>query len=512
MDILMKIFSLKFIDILFKLFPEIILTIAIIFKIIIISSTKNIKELKNAFYFLFIFSIIFTIISLFSQLYFTFNQNDLSDLSLILNNAIVYSVTSFEIISKIFISILAIILASISSVYFSLNNSNIEYEHRYFRLEYLPLFLIVMLGSFMLVSANDLLTFLIGFELVAVPSYFIIALDNKNKIALEGSIKYFLIGSISTISIILGILIFYIFNGNFLYNSLTNLNLVSLKLAFLFILIGIILKLGIFPFSFWIQDAYYASRAPYLLIISTLPKYSVLLALVKILSYINDGYFKVLLSVFAVLSMVMGVFWALNENDIKKIIAYSTIFNMGFVLIPFTGFDLSQKIYVLSLINFYVFQYVLSTILVLGVLLYLEEKYDTTDLLKLKGSLSNNKVLAFLLILGLLSIAGLPPTVGFIAKFFVLVFSYTFNPVLVIIAIIFSIASLYYYYRIAKELYVEKDFSLNSDFSNLNFSLNNSFLYYVSLFSVSVLLIIWGLLPYFITETFYHIAYIISKF
>lgn len=510
MDILISLFSEKTMDILFKLFPEIILTTAIIFKIIIISTTKNVKELKNSFVFLFIFPIIFAIAFLFLQLYLI--TNDINDLSLILNNVIVYSITGFEVISKIFISILAIILACISSVYFSFDKE-MEYEHRYFRLEYLPLFLIVMLGSFVLVSANDLLTFLIGFELVAVPSYFFIALDNKNKLALEGSIKYFLIGSISTISIILGILIFYIFNGNFLYEiNLVNLNFISLKLAFLFILIGIILKLGIFPFSFWIQDAYYASRVPYLLIISTLPKYSVLLALVKILSYVNDGYFKVLLSVLAVLSMVIGVFWALNENNIKKIIAYSTIFNMGFVLIPFTGFEVSQKIYVLSLVNFYVFQYVLSTILVLGVLLYLEEKYDTTDLLKLKGSLSKNKVLSFLLILGLLSTAGLPPTVGFIAKFFVLAFSYKFNPILVIIAIIFSIASLYYYYRIAKELYVETDFSFNLDFSNLDFSLKNSFLYYVSLFSISMLLIIWGLFPYFIINTFYLVSNIIFKF
>jgi len=500
-------------DILFKLFPETILTISIIFNILIISIAKNIKELKNAFLLVFIFSIFFTIASLIFQLYFIINGNDFIDLSLILNNVIVYGVSSFEIVSKILLSIVGIILAFIVSIYFYIDK--LEYEHRYFKLEYLPLFLTVLLGSFVLVSAEDLLTFLIGFELVAIPSYFVIALDNKNKISLEGSIKYFLIGSISTISIILGILIFYIFNGSFLYSAnLNNFNLISLKLGFLFILIGIILKLAVFPFSFWIQDAYYASRIPYLLLISTFPKYSVVLALIKMLSYIQDGYFKILLSVLAVLSMVMGVFWALNENDIKKIIAYSTVFNMGFVLIPFTGFsfNIEQKIYVLSLVNFYVFQYILSTILILGVLLYLEEKYDTTDMLKLKGVLANNKALSFLLVVGLLSIAGLPPTIGFIAKFFALAFSYKFNPILVIIAIIFSVASLYYYYRIAKELYVEKEFNLTNNLSSLDFSLKNSLLYYISLFSVSILLIILGLLPYFITNTFYFITYTTIKF
>lgn len=498
-------------DILFKLFPEAILTISIIFNILIISIAKNIKELKNAFLLVFIFSIFFTIASLIFQLYFIVSGSELIDLSLILNDVIVYGVSSFEVVSKILLSIVAIILAFIVSIYFYTDKC----EHRYFKLEYLPLFLTVLLGSFVLVSAEDLLTFLIGFELVAIPSYFVIALDNKNKISLEGSIKYFLIGSISTISIILGILIFYIFNGSFLYSAnLNNFNLISLKLGFLFILIGIILKLAVFPFSFWIQDAYYASRTPYLLLISTFPKYSVVLALIKMLSYIQDGYFKILLSVLAVLSMVMGVFWALNENDIKKIIAYSTVFNMGFILIPFTGFsfNIEQKIYVLSLVNFYVFQYILSTILILGVLLYLEEKYDTTDMLKLKGVLANNKALSFLLVVGLLSTAGLPPTVGFIAKFFVLAFSYKFNPILVIIAIIFSVASLYYYYRIAKELYVEKEFNLVNNLSSLDFSLKNSLLYYVSLFGVSILLIILGLLPYFITNTFYFITYTTIKF
>ncbi len=500
-------------EILFKLFPEIILTISIIFNILIVSITKKTQELKNSFLLVFIFSIVFSIVALFLQLYFIVNQGDIGSLSLIINNVVIYEINGFEVISKIMLSIIAIILSSIGSIYFNLNKE--EYDHRYFKLEYLPLFLTVLLGSFVLVSACDLLTFLIGFELVAVPSYFIIALDNKNKIALEGSIKYFLIGSISTISIVFGILIFYIFNGSFLYEvNFNNLNLVSLKLAFLFILIGVILKLGVFPFSFWIQDAYYSSRTPYLLLISTLPKYSVTLALVKILSYIQDPYFKILISVLAVLSIVISVFWALNENDIKKIIAYSTIFNMGIVLIPLTGFsfNIQDKVYILSLINFYVFQYVLSAILILGVLLYLEEKYDTTDLIKLKGALSDNKVFAFLLILGLLSTAGLPPTIGFIAKFLVLAFSYKFNPMLVIIAIIFSVASLYYYYRIAKELYVEKSLNSNNDLSSLDFSIKKSFLYYGSLFSVSILLVILGLIPYFITNIFYLISISLSKF
>lgn len=228
-------------EILFKLFPEIILTISIIFNILIVSISKKTKELKNSFLLVFIFSIVFTIAALFLQLYFIINQGDVGSLSLIINNIVIYDIGSFEVISKIMLSIIAIILTSISSIYFNLNKE--EYEHRYFKLEYLPLFLTVLLGSFVLVSACDLLTFLIGFELVAVPSYFVIALDNKNKIALEGSIKYFLIGSISTISIIFGILIFYIFNEGFLYHvNFSNLNLVSLKLAFLFIFIGIILK------------------------------------------------------------------------------------------------------------------------------------------------------------------------------------------------------------------------------------------------------------------------------
>ena len=130
------------------------------------------------------FSIVFAIAALFLQLYFLINQGDIDRLSLIINNVIIYDISSFEVISKIMLSIIAIILTSVSSIYFNLNKE--EYEHRYFKLEYLPLFLTVLLGSFVLVSACDLLTFLIGFELVAVPSYFVIALDNKNKIALEG--------------------------------------------------------------------------------------------------------------------------------------------------------------------------------------------------------------------------------------------------------------------------------------------------------------------------------------
>ena len=490
-------------ELIIKLLPELILSVAIIASILSIS----IKDRGYYFFLILIFSLIFTTFSLISQL-FLINQLGLDDISVFIGSVKIYEIGYFEIVSKILFSIISVLIIAICSVYFRDDNGNVGgYEHRYFKLEYGPLLLTVLLGAFVLVSASDLLTFLIGFELVSIPSYFVIALDNKNKIALEGSIKYFLIGSVSTISIILGILIFYIFNGSFSYEvNLSNLYLLSLKVAFLLIFVGVILKMGVFPFSFWIQDAYYASRTPYLLLISTLPKYAVVLALVKILFYLQTQYFKVLVPILSILSMIFGVYWALNQIDIKKLIAFSTVFNMGFALIPLVGFsgDLTNKAYILSLLNFYLFQYILSTVLVVGVLVYLEEKFDATDVIKLKGTLDKGGFLTSLFVVGLLSLAGLPPTVGFIAKFLVLAFSYKFNPFLVIVAIIFSVVSLYYYYRIAKELYVEKDSQIT--YTSDTWSLKNYLSYYTSMIIIGFLLIFFGLFPYFVTNVFYSLS------
>lgn len=428
---------------------------------------------------------------------------DGSNLSLYINDMFIYSNGFFELISKLFISIVSIFIAIMFGVYF--RGGDERFSHLYFRPDILPLFLIVILGSFAMVSSNDFLTFLIGFELVAVPSYFMIAMDNKNKQALEGSIKYFLIGSLSTISLIISILIFYLYSGSLVFSanlSLLGLNLWGVKAAFIFLLVGFLIKLAAFPFSFWIQDAYYASRSPYLLVISTLPKLSVLIIFLKILSHIHDNYILEVLGVFSIVSMIVGTFWALTSTNLKKILAFSTIANVGYILIPFYswGSSMAFNSQAIAINYFYILQYVLSTILFISVIIYLEEKYDSSDLEVLTGALNNSPVLVWFLVVSLVSLAGLPPTAGFVAKFLLFAYSYPSAPILVWTGIITSLISLYFYYRIAQYLYVKGNSSKKT-------KIELGFLQTFSNSLLSVIIILIGFLPWFVINIIYFVSF-----
>ncbi|MCS7244131.1 MAG: proton-conducting transporter membrane subunit [Candidatus Calescibacterium sp.] len=484
-----------------KLLPELWVFVNILLFLGFVGFYKSKNEMFSL-YNIFNFSCIVLVFSLFFQLYWLnkLSSENIVSLDLMIGNLVIYSNGFFEIISKLLISIVSIFIVIMFGVYFGKGNE--EFNHRYFRPDLLPLYLTVILGSFVLVSSNDFLTFLIGFELIAVPSYFMIAMDNRNKFALEGSMKYFLIGSLATISIIIAILIFYIYSGSLVFANnfaLLGLDFVGVKIAFIFLLIGILIKLAAFPFSFWIQDAYFGSRSPYLLVISTLPKLVILIVFVKILSYVVDSWVSSILGLFSIFSMIMGTFWALTSNDLKKILAFSTVANIGYILIPFSvvGNDIISNSQALAINYFYILQYVLSTMLFISVLLYLEEKYDSSDLSGLRGVLSNNPVLGIFMIISLVSLAGLPPTAGFIGKFLLFSYSYTLAPILVWIGIITSLISLYFYYRIAQYLYVK---DANADRISVGFLqfFSNSFL--------SVIIILIGFFPWFVINIIYFLS------
>ncbi|MCS6955097.1 MAG: hypothetical protein NZM44_01925, partial [Candidatus Calescibacterium sp.] len=199
-----------------KLLPELWVFVNILLFLGFVGFYKSKNEMFSL-YNIFNFSCIVLVFSLFFQLYWLnkLSSENIVSLDLMIGNLVIYSNGFFEIISKLLISIVSIFIVIMFGVYFGKGNE--EFNHRYFRPDLLPLYLTVILGSFVLVSSNDFLTFLIGFELIAVPSYFMIAMDNRNKFALEGSMKYFLIGSLATISIIIAILIFYIYSGSLVF-------------------------------------------------------------------------------------------------------------------------------------------------------------------------------------------------------------------------------------------------------------------------------------------------------
>lgn len=468
------------------LIPEIWLFVFIIYLLFFVGLYKNKKDLF-VLYITTNFSLVFLFLLLLFQFYLITTNSDLigGNLNVYIGDLVIYSNGTFELFSKLVISLVAIFVNIMFKVYFD----NLD-VYRFFKVDMLPLYFIILLGSFVVISSNDFITFLIGFELIAVPSYFIIAMDNKNSISLEGSMKYFLIGSIATISILISILIFYIYSGSLVFGSnlvLLNSSMMGIKIAFILLVLGLLIKLAIFPLSFWIQDAYFASRGSYLLVISSLPKLAIAFFLVKLI-YLSDFHSLKFLSLFLALSMIMGTFWALTTNDLKKILAFSTITNMSYSLIPIVsvGYDIFSKSQALTMTYFYILQYVLASILFIAVLIYLEGKFGRMDLNVLRGVIKENPVLAWFLIISLVSMAGLPPTVGFVSKFLLFSYSYSFSPLLVWIGIITSVISLYFYYKIAQYLYIKEGSAQK---------INIDFLTFFSNSLLSALILFLGFLP-----------------
>ncbi|MEN3015411.1 MAG: proton-conducting transporter membrane subunit [bacterium] len=489
----------------YRLLPETWLFINILFLLGTVALYKNKDELYTL-YNIFLFSLIILVLSCVLQIFGFYYGDTIDTLDLSIGKVVIYSNGVFEVISKLVLSMIGLFIGVILSNYFSKGKE--EYRHRYFRPDTLPLYFMVILGCFVLISASDFLTFLIGFELVAIPSYFMIAMDNKNPKALEGSIKYFLIGSLATISIIISILLFYIYTGSLYFDKDVNIfRYNGLLIGYAFLIVGILIKLAAFPLSLWIQDAYEGSRTPYLLIISTLPKIAVALFLIKLIS-IYDFVPKAIV-VFSALSMIMGTFFALTSNNIKRILAFSTISNIGYMLIPLVSMTSIEKVIVfdfqaLSIIYFYIFQYVLSTILFVSILVGIEEKVDELSLDQLKGFLSNKPVYSFFMIVSLLSLAGLPPTPGFIAKFYLFSYSYSYAPILVWIGIIMSVASLYFYYRIAHVMYLEKNIQQEHSLETQNSQKN--FLPTFGSYMLSFLILFMGIFPGFALNVIYLIS------
>lgn len=339
-------------------------------------------------------------------------------------------------------------------------------QHALFRGEYFVLVLLSVLGMMVMVSGYSLLTLYLGLEILSLSLYTLIAIARERAGAVEAALKYFVLGAIASGLLLYGMSMIYGISGSInitdIANFAANADLASretliLNFGLVFLVIGIAFKLGAVPFHMWVPDVYQGAPTSVTLFLSTVPKVAAVAMLVRILV---DGlgamhaYWADLFMVLAVLSIALGSVVALMQTNIKRLLAYSTISHVGFIMLGFVTGVISGY----GAAVFYVFVYILMSLAAFGIVILLNKKgFEADQISDFKGLSKHSPWFALMMLVVMLSMAGVPPFIGFYAKFFILqqVISAGFVT-LAVVAVVFAVISAYYYLQIIKSMYFEE--------------------------------------------------------
>lgn len=340
-------------------------------------------------------------------------------------------------------------------------------QHAGSRAEFYILGLLATLGILVMASAHNLILIYLGLELLSLSLYALVAYVRTSENATEAAMKYFVLGAIASGMLLYGMSILYGLSGTL---DLAELNAyissnqgaqnsinIPLTFALTFIVVGIAFKLGAVPFHMWLPDVYQGASTVITLFIATAPKLAAFVMAIRLLSDGLQGTFNDwwgMLIVLAVLSVIFGNIIAIAQTSIKRLFAYSAISHIGFVLLGL----LSGDNFGYAAAFFYTVTYVLMTTGIFGTLLLLSSQNKDVDLLvDLKGLSKTHPWFAFIMLLLTLSMAGVPLTVGFYAKFYVLQ-SLINNGMLwlAILAIVMTVIGAFYYLRVVKFMYFDE--------------------------------------------------------
>jgi len=331
-----------------------------------------------------------------------------------------------------------------------------------FRGETFVLMLTALLGMMVMISANSFVTLYLGLELMSLSLYAMVALQRESERAVEASMKYFVLGALASGFLLYGMSMLYGATGTLevtgVADAIVNAhsNRVILVFGLVFVVSAIAFKLGAVPYHMWIPDVYDGAPTAVTLFIGSAPKLAAfafaMRLLVGSLSALAFDWQGMLL-VLSLLSMLFGNIIAIAQSSIKRMLAYSTIANMGFMLMGFLG--ATSDAY--SAAMFYTVTYVLTTLVGFGVVLLLSrEGFEADRLDDFKGLNQRSPWYAFMMLLAMFSLAGVPPTVGFYAKFSVIAAAVDIGLVwLAVVAVLASLVGAFYYLRIVKLMYFD---------------------------------------------------------
>ena len=328
--------------------------------------------------------------------------------------------------------------------------------------EYLVLMLFGVVGMMAMIGAGHLLTLYVGIELLALCLYGMIAMERDSVRAAAAAMKYFILGALASGVLLYGMSLLYGLTGSLSLRAVSGatgtleVSSLPLMLAISMVGVGLLFKLGAVPFHMWVPDVYDGSATSTTLYLSAVPKLAAFAILLRLLATGLEGWIDIwqdMLLVAALLSIALCNIVAIAQSSIKRMLAYSTISNMGFLLLGF--FAGTHAGYSAAMV--YAVIYMVTTVAAFGVILALSRSgFESDRLDDFRGLNRRNPWLALLMLIVMFSLAGIPPTAGFFAKLMVLQAALDAGFVaVVVVAVILAVIGAFYYLRIVKLMYFD---------------------------------------------------------
>lgn len=328
----------------------------------------------------------------------------------------------------------------------------------FFRGEFFVLSLLSMLGMMIVISSGNFLNLYLGIELFVLPIYALIVFVRNKAVYTEAAFKYFIIGSLGSGLLLYGVSLIYGATGSIDFAQIATSNVTSqlLVLGMLFVISGICLEFGAVPFHMWLPDVYEGSPTTVTMIVGTIPKIAVFAVMYRLLTVafpnINADWQQALM-LMALLSVMLGNLLAIVQTNIKRFLAYSTISHIGFILLglfaaPTAGYTAAI---------FYTIVYAFMVLAAFAIIIYLgHQGFEADQIEDFRGLNKRDPWLAFLMLLTMFALAGIPPLVGFYAKLQILqaVVQAGFAWIAVL-AMLFSVIGAFYYLRVIRVMYFD---------------------------------------------------------
>jgi len=347
-------------------------------------------------------------------------------------------------------------ILNLGTLLISLQSYNWLMKHKH-AAEFYMLMFSALLGMFFMLSSHNLLMFYVGLELASIPLAAMANFDLEKRRSSEAAMKYIMSSAFASGLLLFGISLMYGVSGSLNFTDLQSLQTTSPLYVFAFVLIiaGFGFKISAVPFHLWTADVYEGSPVAVTSFLSVISKGSMIFVFGTVLFTVFQQLFFQwynILAILAVLSMIIGNLFALRQQNLKRFLAFSSISQVGFILIGITAGNMKG----LSSVIYFVLIYVFSNLAAFGVLSLVDAEKGKENIDDYKGFYKTNPVLTWVLAIALFSLAGIPPTAGFFGKFFlILAGAGRNNYLLITIAALNMVVSLYYYLRIIKAMFMD---------------------------------------------------------
>jgi NADH-quinone oxidoreductase subunit N len=369
---------------------------------------------------------------------------------------------------SVFVNLVVLVAGILSVVVSSSYVQNMEEPGSMPLAEYYVLLLFSVLGAMLVGSAGDLVMVFLGIEMTALASYALTGFARRRLTSLEGALKYFLLGLFASAILVYGMAWIYGATGSTSLDGIAESLAgtvgddpleASLLLAILLLVIGLAFKVAAVPFHMWTPDAYEGAPTPVSAYMSVIPKVAGFAAMIRILVQALEpvrNEWIILVGVLAVITMAFGNIVAITQRSVKRMLAYSSIGHTGYILAGFAAFSVAELAdeLAISSVLYYLFAYTFMNIGAFGIVTWLQHRGRGVNIENFNGLASQSPLMAVAMTIFMLSLMGLPPLVGFYAKYYVILAAVEADMLWLAIAIVLaSAASAFFYLRVVAAMY-----------------------------------------------------------